>query len=73
MPSTTKRPSWRVIPDTFLQHHVTRLARDEGRSLANMCARLMNESIRARLRIEARKTDHDGLVAAIRGTEATQQ
>jgi len=75
MPATsTKRASWRVIPDTFLQHHVTRLARDEGRSLANMCAWLMNEALHARLRVEARKNNHDDLVAAIRGNaEPTPQ
>jgi hypothetical protein len=71
MPSPKR--SWRVIPNRFVEHHVTRLARDEGRSLSNMCARLLSEALHARLRIEARRTDHDDLVAAIRGTEATQQ
>jgi hypothetical protein len=46
---TTSRRSWRIIPSQFVEHHVEKLAREENRSLANMCEMLLRQSISLRL------------------------
>jgi hypothetical protein len=61
MPSP--KPTIRVIVDTFAEHHISRLAREEGRSVSNMTARLLNEALHARMKVEHREQ----LVSAIRG------
>jgi hypothetical protein len=63
MTSNTRRRSWRIIPSTFVEHHVERMARVENRSLSNMCETLLRAAIHQKLR----STEHTDLVAAIRG------
>jgi hypothetical protein len=67
MTSSTRRRSWRIIPSTFVEHHVERLAREENRSLSNMCETLLRTVIHQKLQSEARGTEHTNLIAAIRG------
>jgi hypothetical protein len=65
----TRRRSWRIIPSTFTEHHVERMAREENRSLSNMCETLLRQSISLRLQAQARSTEHDALVRTIRGEQ----
>jgi hypothetical protein len=45
------------------------MANRENRSLSNMAARLIREALHARLHAQARSTERDSLVAAVRGGE----
>jgi hypothetical protein len=67
MTSNTRRRSWRIIPSTFVEHHVQRMALVENRSLSNMCETLLRAAIHQKLQAEAHRTEHASLVAAIRG------
>jgi hypothetical protein len=44
----TPKRSWRVIPGPGLEYAVEQLARREGRSLGNMCVKLISEAVDAR-------------------------
>jgi hypothetical protein len=68
MPSSN--PTLRIIVAPAIERHVIEMARNEGRSLSNMSARLLNEALNARIRAQARSAHHDSLVRAIRGDAA---
>jgi hypothetical protein len=59
----------RVLVDKAAEHHIIQLARQEGRSISNMSARLLNEALHARLHAQSRSPERTNanLVAAIRG------
>jgi hypothetical protein len=44
---------WRIKPNAYVEHHVQRIARAEGRSLSNCLHRLLSEAIGARLTADA--------------------
>ena len=37
----TNKRSWRHIPSPYVEHHVERTAREENRSISNMCETLL--------------------------------
>jgi hypothetical protein len=41
---TTPRRNWRVTPSEFVARHVERMAREENRSIANMCEMILGKA-----------------------------
>jgi hypothetical protein len=65
----TNKRSWRLIPSPYVERHVERMAREENRSLSNMCETLLRAAIHQKLQAQAYSAERDALVSAIRGTD----